>query len=180
MTQKQLLKGCRQQDRKAQNELFRRYKELVMIICRRYNQQADLQKDTFQDCFIEIFKSLGKEQKIQDLDAWIARICINVNARNYYRETRNFHDELKDDFLHEGHQDILENLSGEEVLRVIQKLPDGFRVVFNLYFIDGYKHAEIAQMLGISESTSRSQLTRGKALLKKELESLGIYKYEAS
>ena len=180
MSAEQLLQGCQKNDRKAQNELFRRYKTLVMSICRRYNYHSESCNDTFQDCFVEIFKSLKGRQEIRNLEAWIVRICININARSYYKESRATHGELKDEHLDEGHLDILDSLSGEEVMACIHQLPDGFRVVFNLYFIEGYKHTEIAQLLDISESTSRSQLARAKSWLKKELESLGIYKYEAS
>ncbi len=181
MTNERLLKGCRQNNRKAQNELFRRYKQLVMNICRRYIRETEQAQDLFQECFIQIFKSVADPGlQVDNLEAWIARICINTNAKHYYRQVKHQHDGLAENILDTSHQQILEGLTGEQIMEVVRALPDGFRVVFNMYFIDGYKHAEIAEMLRISESTSRSQLTRAKALLKKELEAIGIYKYEAS
>lgn len=176
-----LIEGAKRNDRKAQNELFGHYSSLVMAVSRRYGKDLRTAEDVFQECFIQIFKSLVKSnQKIDNLDSWIYRIAINTNITHYYRSKDLVYEELDDQELYDHHKSIIDKLSGEELLAIVNKLPDGYRVVFNLYFIDGYKHAEIAKMLDISESTSRSQLTRAKDYLKRELESQGINRYEAT
>lgn len=179
MDKSKLISDCHRNKRKAQNELFRYYKDLVMKISQRYSKDKSGAEDVFQECFIQVFKSLTKEDlKIDDLDSWIARIAINTNINHYYKSQRDVFETVKDEHLDESHKDVIDHLSTEELLVIINGLPDGYRVIFNLYFIDGYKHKEIAEILGITESTSRSQLTRAKELLKKKLESQGIYRYE--
>jgi RNA polymerase sigma-70 factor (ECF subfamily) len=181
MDQRQLIRGCRKNDRKAQNELFDQYKALVMSISRRYGHDQFKVEEIFQESFIRIFHSLTKKnQSIKSLDKWIARVVINTNIDHYYQSRKNTFEEYPPVILDESHQLIIDNISTQQLLGIIREIPDGYRVIFNLYFIDGYKHSEIATLLKITESTSRSQLTRAKALLKSKLESLGIYRYEAS
>ncbi|MEP5610630.1 MAG: RNA polymerase sigma factor [Cyclobacteriaceae bacterium] len=176
-----LIRDCRKNSRKAQNELFGCFKGLVMSISRRYSNNVENCEDVFQECFIQIFKSLTKTKvDISNLDAWIARIAINTNISFYYKSGKVKHEAFEGDVLDESHKDVLDQISNKELMDCISEIPDGYRVIFNLYFIDGYKHREIAQMLKISESTSRSQLTRAKEYLRKKLESQGICRYEAS
>ena len=176
-----LIKGAQQNDRKAQNALFGHYSSLVMAISRRYAMDLSTAEDRFQESFIQIFKSLVKpNQKIEDLDRWIYRIAINTNITHYYKNKNVSLEELTDERIYDHHKSIIDRISGDELLGIVNKLPDGYRVIFNLYFIDGYKHAEISTMLNISESTSRSQLSRAKEYLKKELESQGIDRYGAN
>ena len=114
------------------------------------------------------------------MDRWVYRIAINTNITHYYRNQKITFDELKDYELYDEDKSIIDRISGEELIQIINKIPDGYRVIFNLYYVDGYSHAEIASMLAISESTSRSQLSRAKQYLKKELASQGIDRYGAN
>lgn len=180
--EKDLIKGCRRNNRGAQNELYQYYQGLVISISRRYGNSSENSEDVFQESFIEIFKSLAKnKQEIKNLDHWIARIAINTSI-SYYRKIKKhvFATNEYPDVLDENHENILDTLSNKELLEVIGRIPEGYRIVFNLFFIDGYTHKEIAETLGITVSTSRSQLVRAKQYLKNELESIGIYNYEAS
>ena len=177
----ELIKGARQNDRKAQNKLFGHFSALVMSISRRYASDISSAEDRFQECFIQIFRSLVKpDQEIKDLGKWIYRVAINTNINHYYRNQKVSFEELNDQDLYEDHKSVIDRISGDELLEMINKIPDGYRVVFNLYYIDGYKHAEIADMLAVSESTSRSQLSRAKEYLKKALASQGIDRYGAN
>ncbi len=179
MEQSKLIAGCQRNQRKAQNELFRRYKDLVMSISQRYSRDRSGAEDVFQESFIRIFKSLaGKTVEIDDLASWIARITINTNINHFYKSQKDQFEEMTDEHMDDGHKEVIDRLSNEELLVIINEMPDGYRVIFNMFFIDGYKHKEIADQLEISESTSRSQLTRAKEFLKKKLESQGIYRYE--
>ncbi len=176
-----LVEGAKRNDRKAQNKLFGHYSNLVMAVSRRYGKDLRSAEDVFQECFIQIFKSLvSTKNEIDNLDGWIYRIAINTNATHYHKNKEVVFEELNEQQLDDHHRKIIDQISGEELLKIVNQLPDGYRVVFNLFFIDGYKHTEIAKMLGISESTSRSQLSRAKEQLKNELESLGIDRYEAN
>ncbi|WP_436515865.1 RNA polymerase sigma factor [Ekhidna sp. To15] len=176
-----LVEGAKKNDRKAQNKLFGHYSGLVMSVSRRYGKDLSAAEDVFQECFMQIFRSLvASKNEIDNLDGWIYRIAINTNITHYYKNKEVAFEELSDQQLDDHHRKIIDRISGEELMNMINHLPDGYRVIFNLYFIDGYKHTEIAKMLGISESTSRSQLSRAKEQLKKELESQGIDRYEAN
>ncbi len=181
MNKANLIRDCRKNLREAQNELFRSYRGLVMSISRRYSSDVSSCEDVFQECFIQVFKSLQNEKsKIKDLDSWIARVAINTNISFYYKSSKGKHEDLSDEILDESHQHVLDLISGDELINMINSIPDGYRVIFNMYFVDGYSHKEISEKLKISESTSRSQLSRAKEYLKKKLESQGIFRYEAS
>ncbi len=151
-----------------------------MMICRRYGDGTPRVEDTFQECFVQVFNSFKKAKNINDLDRWIAKISINTNINHYYAHKKEPVAATEIEVLHEGHKEILEGLSADEILAAIAQMPGGFRVVFNMYFIDGYSHREIAERLKIAESASRSQLSRAKAHLKSKLEAMGIFRYEAS
>lgn len=157
----------------AQQTLFESYKRKVMAICVRYFPDRSEAADVFQESFIKIFGSFSNEsrQEIRSLPAWIHRLTVNT-AINAYR-SRKSRDEIFSgvftDMLTDDAVDILSAIHTEELLVLIQKLPAGYRVVFNLYMIEGYDHNEIAQQLGIQPSTSRSQLTLAKAWLQKRI-----------
>lgn len=178
MDDKALIYGCRKNRRKAQNELFRRYQNTVMVICKRYGG-AERANDFFQESFIQIFKSLAKKQHIESLQSWVAKVAINTCIKYYHQHQRNDLLDLTDECpISYEDLEIIERLSIEQVFEVINELPPGYRVIFNLYYVDGYGHKEIGDLLGITASTSRSQLTRAKHHLKQKLESIGIFKYE--
>ncbi len=152
-----------------------------MSISRRYSNNLAQCEDVFQECFIQIFKSIIESKaEIKDLDSWIARISINTNISAYYQSQKVTHEPFTTDVLDESHRQIIDEVSSQDLLKIIQELPDGYRVIFNMYLIDGYKHDEIAKELGITASTSRSQLARAKELLKNRLEQNGIDRYEST
>src|SRR5262249_17236667 len=154
--------SCRKNDRKAQNLLFEKYKKKVLFICMRYTSNQDEAKDILQDAFIRIFKSLMSEKEnILSLASWIHRITANT-AVDHVRKTRNklFTEDITLTPFSSENVTPLEALSAQEILDVIQQMPDGYRIVFNLFIIEGFDHKEIAAMLDTSETTSRSQLTR--------------------
>ena len=171
----QLIKLCR----KGQRQMCIR--DRVMSICTRYASSRNRAEDVFQEAFIRIFESFKKERalKVERLENWIARITINTSINHFYKQPKNETTEIPE-ILEDHHVDILESMSLEDVVDVINSLPDGYRTVFNMYVMDGYSHEDIAEQLKISASSSRSQLARAKSMLRKKLESLGIYRYEAS
>ncbi len=174
------LKKCIQKDAKAQRMLYDLLSSRVMGISMRYSKDRDEAKDIFQEAFIKIFKNLNKLKEVEYLERWAKKITVNT-AINHFKSNKKHYESLHFEALeHSGFvlDDIVEMLSQEELVRLINKLPEGFRMVFNLYIVEGYNHKEIGEMLNISEGTSKSQLSRAKTALKKELKKLGINHYE--
>lgn len=174
MSEEALVKNCLRQDRTAQKALFDRYAEQMMALCVRYAGNPDEAQDMLQEGFIKVFEKLEQYRGDGPLGGWIRRVMVNEsllylrrNKRHQYSEDIDDHYELED-----GTPDALSDLRTSDLLRLIAGLPDGYRTVFNLYAVEGYGHKEIAEMLGISESTSKTQFHKAKLQLRRELEEL--------
>lgn len=160
-----LVKGCIKQDRKCQELLYKKYSRKMMGVCFGYTKDHDAAKDLLQESFIKVFDKIKNYNNDGSLEGWIRRIVVNT-AIDYYRKVsklyvsniENEKTELVDNL-------ILDQFNNEDLLMLIRKLPEGYRIVFNLNVIEGYTHEEIAEKLGITESTSRSQLSRARKLL---------------
>ena len=173
--EKQLVLACQRNDPKAQTAFYNLYKGRLLGVCRRYARTEAEAEDIFQDAFIKIFKNLHKLEKIESANYWVKSSVIRT-AIDHYRQAVHEREQV-------GYEDAIEytdttesvfsSLSREQILDVINRLPDGYRMIINLHLIDGYNHGEIAEMLNISEGTSKSQLSRGRDLLKKELIKIG-------
>lgn len=171
---------CKRSDRKAQKTLFDAFKTRIMGICRRYTSNREEAEDVFQESFLKIFEGIKKVKEFKYLQRWIIRTAVN-SAINYYHKNKRHHDHLGLDGVSafdERDGSIIDELSNESIVALVNALPTGYRLVFNLYVIEGYKHHEIGEMLDIPENTSKSQLSRAKTLLKKRLLELGIEKFE--
>ncbi len=166
VTEKELIKGCLREDRQYQQELFQRYAGKMLAICQRYTRHQMEAEDILQDAFIKIFDNLGKFEFKGSLEGWVRRIVINTALKNYskksFQQEQIGIDNQPDLPLEPS---IYKHLEEEELLQLIAKLPDGYRLVFNLYAIEGYSHKEIADILDIQESTSRSQLVKARKML---------------
>lgn len=151
-----------------------------MGVCSRYVKDPHLADDVFQEAFIKIFQNIRQLKDVSAVHGWVKRITVNVALDHL--NTLRFSESLEDTSSHElsdqFYSDLLDKLSNEVVIDMINRLPEGYRVVFNLSVIDGYSHKDIAIELGIAESTSRSQLVHAKRMLKKYLNELGITRYE--
>lgn len=167
ISEAQLIKRCCQGDRESQRELYRRYSAAMLMVSMRYSKNRDDAEDILQEAFIKIFKNIKNFKQQSTLGYWIKRIVINT-ALNYQRGKLYLFPmvELEDNpDLSIGDQAVT-NCSLEELTKMIQALPVGCQVIFNLYAIEGYNHKEIAGMLEISEGTSKSQYARARTLLK--------------
>lgn len=176
----QLIKDCIKGRRKSCSIFYDLYKSKIFGISLRYSKDHDDAKDILQESFIRIFDQLKNVRNLEALDGWLRRVVVNT-AINYYKrhiKTR-INDDVNDlEVQNEDYSKILSEISNEELMICINSLPDGYRIVFNMYVIDGYKHKEIADLLGISENTSKSQLRAAKAQLRGKLDKIGITKYE--
>lgn len=170
---KQLIFLCKKNDRKAQNFLFEKYKKKVLFICMRYTSTAEEAKDLLQETFIKIFKTMvtiGGDKEIESLPAWIHKIATHTSIDDFRKKKGQlFMEDVNDHFLSSSESTPIENMSAQELLDIIQKMPNGYQIIFNLYIIEGYNHGEISSILNISKATSRSQLTRAKSWLKQRL-----------
>jgi RNA polymerase sigma-70 factor (ECF subfamily) len=177
MTEAQLLSACLRAEPRAQTAFYEYFKKRVWAVCRRYTRTTAEAEDVLQEVFIKLFGQLHKVQKPESLGGWVRQVTVTV-AVDYYRSHArengllNLEESLDDVELHHYETPLaIERLSYQEMLDIIHSLPEGYRMVLNLYVIDGYTHPEIAQMLGISEGTSRSQLSRAKEAFRRRLES---------
>lgn len=171
MTDQQIISGCKKQHPRYQKELVLRYSGLLLTVCRRYVDSQETARDVLQESFIRIFRSIDKYQEQGKLLPWLKRIVVNTALqqinKSYFKNERTGLELLREET---SLPDVYHRLAAEELLALIQQLPIGYRTVFNLHIIEGYSHLEIGDLLGISESTSRSQLTRARKMLQKKIE----------
>lgn len=173
----ELLEGCLKNDRKLQKQLYQKYFKAMFQICLSYSGDRAEAKDILQEAFIKVFINLEKFNPNNSLEGWIRRIVTNT-AIDYFRKRKRlvYLDEFPDEpDEYERGSFSFQELTNEIILYHIKKLPDGARVVFNLFAVEGLKHKEIAEKLNITEGTSKSQYKRARTLLKKWL-----YEYELS
>ena len=170
MTLDELITGCKQQHAAAQEALYRKYSDVLFGICLKYSPGYAEAQDNLQDAFITIFSRIEQYEGKGSFEGWIKRITVNTVLQKY-RKKRTF--DIADESALEDQED--EVAFGPEVpldylLRIVQELPYRYRLVFNLYVLDGYSHKEIADMLDISDGTSKSNLARARGILKKKVE----------
>ncbi|TAF31684.1 MAG: sigma-70 family RNA polymerase sigma factor [Cytophagales bacterium] len=172
MTDAEIIIGCKKGDRKAQELLYKQFAPRVMGVCVRYANERNEASDILQEVFISVFEKIGQVASPEALRAWVRKVAVNT-AINYYNKNKksllSVTYEDTPEAQTQTEDNVLSSLSADELLGVISKLSDGYKMVFNLYVIEGYSHEEIAEQLGISIGTSKSQLARAKALLKQLL-----------
>ena len=179
LTDENLIKGCANGDRASQKALYERYCRKMMVTCLRYAKSQQEAEDILQEGFVKVFSNISKFRAESQLGTWITRIMINT-ALNKQR-SKVYMLPMVD--VNEGHavQDEEVSLSHfhlNDLLKIVQSLPDGCRIVFNLFAIEGYSHKEISEMTGISIGTSKSQYNRAKSLLRSKIEALEKEKLE--
>ena len=169
-----------QGDPKSQRELYDQYKAKVMGICTRYTKTGKEAEDVFQESFIKIFNHLHELRDVDQLEPWLRRITVNTAISFYHQKKKHTHVMEKNglQYQNDDYELILANFSNEDIVEIINHLPEGYRMVFNLCVVEGFSHAEIANLLHISEATSRSQLTKAKQTLRNKLKAFGILKFE--
>ncbi len=172
MTQDKLIKDCINNNKKAQEELYRQYKDSLFSMCLKYCRNKTEAEDNLHDAFITIFEKIGNYKNKGSFEGWMKRITIN-KAIDKYKKERNTSEIFKTQIVDEVviSQDKFD-LPLNIILKTIQELPNQYRLVFNLYELDNYSHKEIASMLSISIGTSKSNLHRAKVLLKTRIEEL--------
>jgi RNA polymerase sigma-70 factor (ECF subfamily) len=165
-----LIKGCLRRDQSAQRQLYDLYSSKMYGVCYRYVKHSMEAEDILVTAFTKVFERLGQFKGEGSFEGWIRRIMINESL-TFLRRNRTMY--LETDLEKADHQpdynQLRDHLVEEDLLKMIEALPPGYRVVFNMYAIDGYSHKEIAEQLSINESTSKSQLSRARVYLQKLL-----------
>lgn len=177
MNDEELVKKCLAGDNQAQYELFNRFSPLMLGVAMRYISDKERAEDVVQIGFIKVFKNLHRFKKKGSLEGWIRRIIVN-SALDQLRKNKKYQKDVQLDdsnFSLVQESKAIEKLQAEVLLEIIKGLPEGYRIVFNLFAIEGYTHKEIAEQLNITEGTSKSQYSRAKYVLRERLE---LYKIE--
>ncbi|MDO9634924.1 MAG: sigma-70 family RNA polymerase sigma factor [Paludibacter sp.] len=168
----QIIAAAKRGEAKAQKKIYERYASTMMSVCYRYVSDTETAKDLLQDGFIKLFTKIDTYSGIGSFGGWARRVFVTT-CLEYLRHK----DALKlsstiDDYEHslpEMESSVMEKISADDLLKLISELAEGYRTVFNLFAIEGYTHAEIAVMLGVSEVTSRTQFMRARKLLQKSV-----------
>jgi RNA polymerase sigma-70 factor (ECF subfamily) len=165
-----LIKGCQKGKREYQQALYDKFSDGMYLVALRYSKMQQEAEDILQEAFLKVFNNIKTFREDSSLAYWIKRIVVNT-ALNHQRSKLYLYPmvdvtDLADRVVNES---AISNLSYEELLLLIQKLPSGCQVIFNLFAIEGYKHSEIAELLEISEGTSKSQYSRAKSILSKSI-----------
>jgi len=166
VTEQDLIKGCINNDGKCQKELFRRFAGKMLVVCMRYARHRMEAEDMLQDAFIKVFKNLSFFEAKGSFEGWVRKIVVNTALKHI--DKKSFTKEQiggEQDYDPGADPDIFSHLGEKDLLKMVASLPDGYRVVFNLYAIEGFSHKEIADLLEIGESTSRSQLVKARKML---------------
>jgi len=176
ITEDDIIAGCKQGKRFAQNELYNRYCGAMLGIAMRYSTNKNEAEDALQDAFVKIYKNIVKFEGRRDgsLTVWIKTIVVNTTLSLHKKNKKHNYTENVDDYhlkierQEENRDEEVKSLQ-EKVLLALEQLPLGYKTVFNLYVMEGYKHKEIAEILSISENTSKSQLSKARKHIKKTL-----------
>ena len=167
----QLINDCKNNDTKAQEQLYNLFSSKMFSVCLKYSRNYAEAEDNLQDGFLIIFKKIEQFNFKGSFEGWIKRIMVNNVLQQYRNAT--YMEIVTDDIAEEVEVELEnENVSLDYLMKIIQELPDRYRLVFNLYVIDGYSHKEIADMLEITTGTSKSNLARARLILKEKIEKL--------
>ena len=170
---KELISGCKKGDRKAQEQLYRKYSKILFGVCLKYSRNKVEAEDNLHDCFMTIYDKIGQYKSKGSFEGWMKRIAVNTVLQKYRKAqhlnvvTENLIEEIE---LDAGYGDI----SLQTLLKYIQELPNKYRLTFNMYVLDGYTHKEISEALGTSLGTSKSNLARARMILKEKIKKENI------
>ncbi len=176
MSNEELIKNCLKGKPSAQKKLYDLYAPKLMAVCYRYANNHSEAQDMLQDGFVKIFEKLDKYSGLGSFEGWMRRIVVNTALDSIRKnKKRLFHSDIDEvEFQLPRNDFIEERLCAEDLMKVLHSIPIGYRTVFNLYAIEGYSHKEIAEQLSINVSTSKSQYSRAKALLREKITQLKL------
>jgi len=172
--EKELIELAVESNRHAQHQIYSKFSPKMLSVCRQYIKDLHLAEDIMITAFMKVFTNLKKFKHEGSFEGWIRRIMIN-ECISYIRVQKKVMFIEDENYFEESFNNIESQFSVEELQFLIDSLPDGYKMVFNLYAIEGYKHQEIATLLGINEGTSKSQLSHARKMLQSNINKLRNY-----
>jgi RNA polymerase sigma-70 factor (ECF subfamily) len=177
MNETDIIKGCLKNDRASQKALYEHFYSKMLGVCLRYSKSSDEAKDVLHEGFLKVFDSLKNFKGNGSFEGWVRRIMVNTaidhlrkNKQNYLIVSTVYANEKASSTAEEvDDEELILHIDREEILKAVQELTPAYRTVFNLYVIEEYTHKEIAELLDISEGTSKSNLSKAKFNLRKNL-----------
>lgn len=165
-----LVARCQKGESAAQLELYKTFSSKMFGVCMRYAKDYHAAEDLLQEGFVKVFRNIDKFRGEGSFEGWVRRIFINTSIEHYRKQVRMYPIQANEPSEYDHFEDnAMDQLLEEDLLKLVQDLSPGYRTVFNLYVIEGYSHKEIADMLNISEGTSKSQLARARYILQKKV-----------
>lgn len=176
----QLIEGCKTGKRRFQNLLYQKYSRRMFAVCLRYSNNSTEAEDVLQEAFIKVFRNISGYTGLGSFEGWIKRIMINTSLTQYQKNKRKgisveletIEQSLSSGDENDDQVNVTSAVNSEQLIGIIQNLPEGYKHVFSMYALDGFTHQEIAETLGISVNTSKSQLSKARRYLQKEIEKL--------
>lgn len=166
-----LIDGCIRGDRQMQRALYDRFASKMYGVCLRYTGNTNDADDVLQEGFIKVYNNLHKFRREGSFEGWVRRIFINTCIEHFRKKVKSYNiSEVHENTVEDDDITALDTLAAKDLVNIINELSPGYKTVFNLYVVEGYSHKEIAEILDISEGTSKSQLARAKGALRKILE----------
>lgn len=163
---KSLVEACKQEDKQAMKRLYDTYSNTMYAICLRYMGSTEDAKDALQEGFIKVYKNISKFSFTGSFEGWMKRIFVNTSIEQIRRRKLHLDVNAPNPQIHAKYSTVqVSQIDANKILDLVQDLPSGYRTVFNMYCVDGYSHKEIAAELGVSESTSKSQLFKARKML---------------
>lgn len=173
MSDEELIQGCIKGKDAFQYELYKRYSPKMFGVCLRYCASREEAEDVLQDGFIKVFKKIDSFRFIGSFEGWIRRIMVHTAIRNKYITLRAHEVNTLEGVEHPAlDEKVTSKLMMMDLMKLVNELPQGYKIVFNLFAVEGYSHKEIAEMLEIQEATSRSQYLRARQFLREKLDKL--------
>ncbi|MFK5982395.1 MAG: sigma-70 family RNA polymerase sigma factor [Flavobacteriaceae bacterium] len=170
MTLEELILKCKKQDLKAQGELYKKFSGILFSVCLKYSPNYHEAEDSLQDAFITIFKRIEQFKGKGSFEGWIKRVTVNTVLQKY-RKQKVFQLTNEQQLEEEVVVEVEDNaVPLDYLLKIVQELPDRYRLVFTMYVLDNYSHKEISELVGISVGTSKSNLARARGILKTKVE----------
>lgn len=171
---KNIIEDCIAGKRKAQKFLFEKYKSSMLGVCLRYCKSKDEAEDVLMEAFMTILSQIHSYRGEGSIDQWIRRIVVNTAINNYRKNLKHyFHADIENiaetDIDEDNKFEISDKQSVDDIMKAMQQMPEGYKMVLNLYVVEGYKHKEIAEMLNISIGTSKSQLFKARKIIQEKL-----------
>ena len=175
MSDQQIIEGCVRHDRRSQQVLFDKYSRYLLGVCMRYSTDKEEAEDILQESLLKIYFNIKEYSGTGSFTGWLRKVAVNTAITHYHKNLKHrYHIDIDEYVSVETGVTSFEEdfFTSDELFKVLNELPAGYRMVFNLYAVEGYKHKEIAEILSIDTNTSKSQYSRAKAVIRDKLEKL--------